>query len=223
MKLSKIKDFPLNYLILGVVIGLIITVYLYLIAPSGKEVPRVRTITSEEEKQTFKVEIVIDGDTLKLEDGRLVRLIGIDTPETRHPEVPVQVFGEEASQFARQLCEGFDIYLEYDQEPKDVYGRTLAYVYLKDGRMLNEELIKQGYAYVLRRFPFRKKQRFLNLQEQARFGNRGLWSLNLSYGRLSDIALKFDQLSEEGKREFDRMLDDLIERYPKNRKEFFDE
>ena len=51
------------------------------------------------------------------------------------------------------------------------------------------------------------------LQENARKENRGLWSLNLSYGRLANIATKFDALTEEGKRKFDRQLDKLLEKY----------
>src|SRR5262245_56387985 len=59
---------------------------------------------------------VIDGDTLELNDGTKVRLIGIDTPETLDPRKPVQVFGKESSAFAKKLAENKDLRLEYDQE-----------------------------------------------------------------------------------------------------------
>lgn len=182
---------------------------------SPAETPRKETVKYD--YKYYTVEKVIDGDTLRLEDGRIVRLIGIDTPESKHAEVPVQVFSKEASEFAGQMVDGFKVRLEYDEEPEDKYGRTLAYVYLGDGRMLNEELLKRGYAYVLRRFPFYKEQEFLKIQKQARKEQRGLWSYNLSYARLALIADKFDKLSDEGKRQFDVELDKLLERFPQKK------
>jgi micrococcal nuclease len=73
---------------------------------------------------------VIDGDTLVLDGGERVRLIGVDTPETVHPNKPVERFGKEASGFTRKMAEGKQVRLEYDAETAghDRYGRTLAYV-----------------------------------------------------------------------------------------------
>lgn len=173
-----------------------------------------RKETTKLDYRYYTAEKVIDGDTLRLEDGRTVRLIGIDTPESKHAEVPVQVFSKEAFEFARQMAEGFEVRLGHDRERTDKYGRTLAYVYLRDGRMLNEELLKRGYAYVLRRFPFSKEREFLNIQKQARKEQRGLWAYNLSYARLALIADRFEKLSDEGKRQFDRELDKLSRQYP---------
>ena len=81
------------------------------------------------------VERVIDGDTLVLKGGERVRLIGVDTPETVHPQKPVEYFGKEASKFTRGMAEGKRVRLEYEQgaPQKDRYGRTLAYVYLANG------------------------------------------------------------------------------------------
>jgi endonuclease YncB( thermonuclease family) len=133
--------------------------------------------------------------------------------------VPVQVFAEEARDFTRRLCEGFKVYLVYDRQKKGKYGRTLAYVYLENGQMVNEELLKRGYAYVLRRFPFKRKGEFLILQEEARKENRGLWSLNLSPGRLANIATRFNKLSEKVKRQFDKQIDRLLIKYGKDENE----
>ena len=90
---------------------------------------------------------VVAGDTLVLDGGERVRLIGVDTPETVHPQKPVEYFGKEASAFTRQLVEGERVRLEYDLGTgrKDRYGRTLAYVYLEDGRLLNLAIIAGGY------------------------------------------------------------------------------
>jgi Staphylococcal nuclease homologue len=80
------------------------------------------------------VKRVIDGNTLELSTGEKVRLIGVDTPETKDPREPVQYFGKEATAFTMQLVEGKRLRLEYDQQRQDTYGRVLAYVYLEEAR-----------------------------------------------------------------------------------------
>lgn len=209
MRLNKIKTSVFTYLISGVLVGLLVLILF--IKPKSED----RLNIIEHKSETYMVEKVLDGDTIRLSNQEVVRLIGVDTPESNHSEVPVQLFSQEASKFTKQLCEGFKVRLDYDEQRKDKYNRTLAYVYLEDGRMVNEELIKRGYAYVMRRFPFEKKEEFLKLQKRAQDEQRGLWSLNLSSGRLANIASKFDSLSEEGKREFDKELDVLLDKYGK--------
>ena len=118
---------------------------------------------------------VIDGDTIVLDGNEKVRLIGVDTPETVHPQKPVERFGKEASAFTRRMIEGKKVRLEFDQTRKDRYGRTLAYVYLEDGTFLNEEIIKQGYGFAYTRFPFRYMERFRDRERRAREAGRGLW------------------------------------------------
>ena len=104
--------------------------------------------TSLSHAQTHLVKRVIDGDTIQLSNGEQVRLIGVDTPETKHPRKPVEYFGKEASAFTKKMVEGKSVRLEYDWQRRDIYGRTLAYVYLTDGTFLNAEIIKQGYGHV---------------------------------------------------------------------------
>ena len=123
-----------------------------------------------------RVARVVDGDTLKLEGGERVRLIGVDTPETVRPNTPVQFFGPEASAFTKSLCEGQSVRLEYDWQRQDDYHRTLAYVYLPDGRMVNAELIKGGYGRAYTRFPFKYSDLFREYQRDARQAGRGLWA-----------------------------------------------
>lgn len=118
---------------------------------------------------------VIDGDTIQMEGGERVRLIGVDTPETVHPSKPVEIFGKEASDFTRRILEGKKVRLEYDQERKDKYGRTLAYVYLEDGTFINAEIIKQGFGFVYTQFPFKYLNEFRNYERQARERGAGLW------------------------------------------------
>jgi len=119
---------------------------------------------------------VVDGDTLELDGGERVRLIGVDTPEAVDPRRPVQYFGKEASAFTRRMAQGRSVRLEYDQETRDSYGRTLAYVYLHDGTLLNSEIIRQGYGHAYTRFPFRYQAEFLALEREARAQGRGLWA-----------------------------------------------
>jgi micrococcal nuclease len=119
---------------------------------------------------------VVDGDTLELDGGERVRLIGVDTPETVDPRRPVEYFGKEASAFTRRMAEGKTVRLEYDQDTRDRYGRTLAYVYLPDGILLNAEIIRQGYGHAYTRFPFRYQEEFLALEREAREQGRGLWA-----------------------------------------------
>ncbi len=121
---------------------------------------------------------VADGDTLFVSRVGAVRLIGVDTPETSHPTKPGQFMGKEAAEFVKKLVIRKIVALEFDEERKDKYNRTLAYVYLKDGRMLNAELIKQGYAVAYTRFPFRHMQEFVKLEAEARQKGIGLWARN---------------------------------------------
>ncbi len=118
---------------------------------------------------------VIDGDTLELSGGERVRLIGIDTPETVHPNKPVEYFGKEASQFTKTMVEGINVKLKFDQQLRDKYGRLLAYVFLEDGTFLNAEIIKQGYGHAYTRFPFKYLEEFREYERAAREHNKGLW------------------------------------------------
>ena len=133
---------------------------------------RARTSTG----QRSVVARVIDGDTVQLASGEKVRLIGVDTPETKHPQKPVERFGREANDFTARLVEGKPVRLEYDQERQDKYGRTLAYVFLEDGTFVNAEIVRQGYGHAYTRFPFRHLEEFRRLEREAREGGKGLWA-----------------------------------------------
>ena len=128
-----------------------------------------------------KVVRVVDGDTIVVSPNEKVRLIGVDTPETKHPKKAVECFGKEATQFTRDAVEDKTIRLVLDEvnmrsQHKDKYGRTLVYAYLDDGRMLNRELIRQGYAHAYTRFPFGHLVEFRELEKTARSQSAGLWA-----------------------------------------------
>jgi len=119
---------------------------------------------------------VVDGDTLILDGSERIRLIGVDTPESVDPRRPVQYFGKEATAFTRQMVEGRRVRLDYDEDRRDRYGRTLAYVFLEDGTFLNAEIIRQGYGHAYTRFPFRYMEEFRAYEHEARENHRGLWA-----------------------------------------------
>ena len=132
------------------------------------------------EPRMVKVARVIDGDTIQvLSDGRqyTVRLIGADTPETKHPTEAVQRFGQEASAFTTAALEGRTVQLETDRtgDTVDRYGRLLRYVYL-DGQNFNARLISEGYAHAIRGFRYSKRASFIRLEEAAKRLGKGLWS-----------------------------------------------
>lgn len=124
------------------------------------------------------VQRVVDGDTLLLDGGERVRLIGIDTPESVKPDTPPQPYGQEASEFTKKLVEGHFVRLEFDRHREDQFGRTLAYVYVDD-LLLNEEIVRQGYSRAETRFHFRSdfQKRFLAAEKEARESKRGIWSV----------------------------------------------
>jgi micrococcal nuclease len=128
-------------------------------------------------EDVYNVERVVDGDTLVLTNHAKIRLIGADTPEVVKPNCPVEPWGPEASEFAKQFVSGGQVRLQLDREQTGRYGRRLAYVWVDD-RMLNEELIRAGLARVRTEFNYSQamKTRFLRDQDEARAARRGIWS-----------------------------------------------
>ena len=86
------------------------------------------------------VERVVDGDTLLLASGERVRLIGVDTPETKHPKKPVERFGKEASDFTRQMVEGKRVRLEFDQATQHAVTRN-NHLLVRSGLLLSPGII----------------------------------------------------------------------------------
>ncbi len=170
----------------------------------------------------FRVTRVLDGDTLVLDNGETVRLIGVDAPETHHPEIPVQRFGEESTEFLRRFAEGFECTLEYEPSSiRDQYGRLLAYVFVGD-RLANAEIIRRGYAYAYTRFPFRRQAEFIALEREARERQYGLWHLSLRDGRIANLVKRYESLSMEGRKRLDEILEELVQKYPFEQKENID-
>ncbi|MBQ3646338.1 MAG: thermonuclease family protein [Synergistaceae bacterium] len=132
---------------------------------------------------------VVDGDTMSVIVGneeRRVRFLGVDTPETVHPNKPVQYYGKEASQFTKNSLTGKRVWLEYDKNPTDRYNRHLAYIWTSKPNQINEntmrenmfnaKLLLDGYAKVMMIKPNTKyKDLFEKFQDEAKNSKRGLW------------------------------------------------
>lgn len=141
---------------------------------------QVATLSAQENNLGVLVTKVVDGDTIKIESGETVRLIGLDTPETVDPRRPVGCFGKEASNKLKSLVEGKRVILEKDISDTDKYKRLLRYIYLPlgDNQLLfiNDYLIREGFATALTYPPDVKyTNQFLEAQREAKNQSRGLW------------------------------------------------
>lgn len=118
---------------------------------------------------------VYDGDTVKLLSGVKVRLLGIDTPEIHHPDLPVEKYGYKAYYYLKNRILGKTCKIEYNTSEKyDKYGRLLAYIYL-DNVFINGELVEKGFAYIYNRSEGKKSGELRRLEQEARENNKGLW------------------------------------------------
>lgn len=170
------------------IIGLVIAAIIVLGIATVNHYPLTGTHAAPQ-GQLYQIAYVYDGDTVKLDDGQHVRLIGIDAPEAhdndkltrdvnkRHLDRETQLaMGKQAARYARDLLKGRQVRLEFDVEPRDHYGRTLAYLYLADGTFVNEKIIRDGYAYPLTVPPnVRYAHSFQQWFDEAREQKRGLW------------------------------------------------
>ena len=127
-----------------------------------------------------KVQRVSDGDTfVATVKGRRerIRVIGVDTPESVAPNQPDEPYGEEASDFAKLYLDGETVRLAGDAEPRDRYGRMLAYVWLEDWTFWNALLVAEGCAQQLTIPPNVTYERLSRrLAAEARREDRGLWA-----------------------------------------------
>lgn len=130
----------------------------------------------------YSVNHYVDGDTIAVNMNGVsetVRFIGVDTPETHKPNTPVQCYGPAAAAYTKNLISstGGKVRLESDSlsTNRDRYNRLLRYVYLPDGRLVNEELIQNGYGFYYPYFPFTKSRQFAADEKQAMAAYKGLW------------------------------------------------
>lgn len=139
------------------------------------------TASSSQDPNAATVLSVIDGDTIDISiSGRTerVRLIGINTPETKHPTKGIECFGPEASAYLEQLLpKGTRLRVERDIEARDIYGRLLLYIYVADTDLfVNLELVARGFAQPMVFEPnTAHKLEFAHAATQAERSNIGMW------------------------------------------------
>lgn len=123
---------------------------------------------TDQDAQTATVSAVLDGDTIRLNNGQVVRYFGLNTPERGQP------FADQATRYNEQLVLGKQVRVVAARPEPDSYQRLLAYVYADD-RLVNARLISAGWAHVFILDPFDRAEEWLRLQRDAQAGDRGMW------------------------------------------------
>ena len=147
---------------------------------AGQVVEWSETAADAQGPQAAVVVRVIDGDTIEVEiEGATatVRLMGIDTPETKQPARPVEYYGPEAAALADAALSGMTIHLTTDRtgDREDAYGRWFRYVEV-GGVDFNAALVREGYARAVRGFAYARRAEFIALENDARSRGVGLWA-----------------------------------------------
>ncbi len=146
----------------------------------GKGSTASSTSSPTSDTKLYRVIRVVDGDTVKvdIDGGESVRVIGIDTPETVHPDKPTECGGSEATAAARELLDGKKVAVVYDrtQDRRDKYGRLLAYLDIPESGDFGEAMLRKGhaeeYTYAA---PYQRRETYRSAEQQARSAGRGVW------------------------------------------------
>ncbi|MYL34716.1 nuclease [Pontibacillus yanchengensis] len=165
--------------------GILSTILALVLTGCASESPSPSTTSSQSEhEERIQAEVVkiIDGDTISVKiNGKkdTVRMLLIDTPETKHPSQPVQPFGPEATAFAKKRLNNKHISLEIGTTKRDKYDRLLAYVYV-DGTMYNKKVVAKGLARVGYVYPPNDKyiEQLRGAEEKAQIEHKGIWSID---------------------------------------------
>ncbi|HSW85821.1 MAG TPA: thermonuclease family protein [Candidatus Saccharimonadales bacterium] len=136
--------------------------------------------TVPDQPGSYSINHFVDGDTIAINmNGKVetVRFVGVDTPETHKPNTPVQCYGPAAAAFTKNTIGNSHVRLVSDSlsTDRDRYNRLLRYVYLNDGKILNEKLIQEGYGFYYPYFPFTKSAQFEADEKLAMATHKGLW------------------------------------------------
>ena len=134
-----------------------------------------------------RIKWIYDGDTIEVAGIGTVRLLGIDAPEYKASQrdryyrrwgiepATLRHINQTGKSYLIESVKGKTVVLKIPEGKRDRYNRLLAYVYLPDGRLLNQLLLEQGFAVVYRRFDFKLKSDFLKTEELSRNNRQGLW------------------------------------------------
>jgi micrococcal nuclease len=142
----------------------------------------IENVTDRVEKAD--VSRVVDGDTLEMSDGRKIRFLNVDTPETVKPNAPVMCYGENAKNKTKSLIENKTVWLNYDRAKQDRYARDLRFIYLNEedaikqniDNSVNAILVKEGLARSVAYAPNKTyAKQFDALMQTAQDNKKGLW------------------------------------------------
>jgi micrococcal nuclease len=132
--------------------------------------------TSSCPEEWVRAKWVADGDTIVLENGDIIRYIGIDAPEIDHKTNVAEPYGFVSRKFNKKLVLSEKLRLESDQRPQDRFGRRLSYVFLDNGVFVNQVLIENGYAfYLYHKANVKYQDVLLKKQQEAMASKRGVW------------------------------------------------
>lgn len=184
----------LTYIVLGIVVILLLAGVFFFFKFGGR-LFKLYALTLTPKARRATVMTHVDGDTVRVSSGRIgdksttsIRLIGIDTPESRRSMyMNVAPFGKRSAAYTKKrLPKGSKVFLVYDKEKQDKFGRDLAYLYTNTGEFFNATLVKQGYAWADRHPPNVKyAEYFDSLQVEAKKRRRGLWTIYTAPDELS--------------------------------------
>lgn len=147
---------------------------------SDKPTPAARPLKldSRPSRIAYQVIKVIDGDTVTLEGGMRVRLLGINAPEIDSRNRTGEPGGTQAKNWLRDKLQGRHVYLEYDQQQQDHYQRKLAHLHLASGEHINLSLVEKGLATVVIIPPnIRYADTMIRAQRQAEKQRLGIWAM----------------------------------------------
>lgn len=146
-------------------------------------------LSDETDSIFFAVDRVLDGDTIRLADGRKVHLLGVDAPELHHIDKmareasryriavgAVRQRGEKAFKFLNDKIGKGKVRLAFDWVKRDDEGSLLAYVYLEDGTLLNALMLSKGFGCFDGRYPFQHQEDFRVLEDEAKSKGIGIWA-----------------------------------------------
>lgn len=135
-----------------------------------------------------RVNRIARADAIEVESIGPVRLLGIETPDGKSPKEIYGVHGQRALSFIEKMLLGQDVRLDFDTpgaRNKDDAGQTLAYVYTRDGTLVNGEMVKQGLAFVRGTEQFRLANDFRGFERDAMQAMRGVWGSSSSSSTLA--------------------------------------
>lgn len=163
------------------IFSLVLSLVLLLISTHTDWLKQTAKTAQQNQPGLYNVVKVDDGDTIVVDmngSKETVRFIGVDTPETHDPRKPVQCYGQEASNYTKNLLQGKVVRLQADplDTNRDRYGRLLRYVYFPDNTLVETKLLTEGYALAYTAFPFQKIDEFTGYENAAKSANKGLWS-----------------------------------------------